>query len=257
MERRSRHCPRFPNVFVRSEPTERRGGGCASSMKSAAVAAEARSGNSHGHGVPTNSLELPTKGTSTMTDWERPFDGVDRQSPETVPRRAAGGRPQMRKIKLLALILMGVIGIWLIWGPEASDVPAPKTLRTFEASLSPGFLTHDIHVKHGGPPLRRVDVTFTFYAEREKTVVERYWNHWDPGQTKVLSIPAVGGSLQRMEITGLAYGLPRPEIPSFWKALRRRIDEEDSSRRSTASSFHPPIPWILDGSLIWREKSAN
>lgn len=186
---------------------------------------------------------------------------LDRKLCQTFSYIVPGVRWLFRGIMFLLLMLLGIFLVRLLFGSGEPETPEPKTLRTFEASLSTGIFSHDVHVKHGGPPLRSVDVTFTLYTAREKTVIERHWNHWESGETKVVSIPAVGGPLQRTEITGRAFGLPRGAIASgaesFWRGLHGDDEGRKRPRRSTSPRFLPPQPWILNGYLIWNGTSAQ
>lgn len=98
-------------------------------------------------------------------------------------------------------------------------VPPPKVTE-FDVTADWGLFTHDILItsKHT-ETLRRVEVQLTVTKEQGIEEFTRHWSSWRPGEHKTVNIPASGGTVQRLEMSGTAYcgdEAQRVELASAW-----------------------------------------
>ena len=83
--------------------------------------------------------------------------------------------------------------------------PAPRIFHAIDVSLTSGVFSNDLHLTNkSGKRLNRVDLKLTIYNETEVKVVERHWSEWGTDEAKVVNFPAVGGSVERLTLTGTA-----------------------------------------------------
>ena len=107
----------------------------------------------------------------------------------------------------------------VISGCSQALAPPPK-VTTFDVTADWGVFTHDIFItsKHA-KRLTRAEVTFVVTKEQTVTEFTRHWSTWRPGEQKKLNIPASGGPVQRVEISGTAFSeaeLQTVELGGAW-----------------------------------------
>ncbi len=93
-----------------------------------------------------------------------------------------------------------------------SGVSAVPAAKKFSVTANWGVLTHDLlFTNDHEQSLVQVEMTITVYKERERVEFKRYWSAWRPGEQKRVNIPAGGGPVQRVTISGDAgYGDDKP-----------------------------------------------
>ena len=80
------------------------------------------------------------------------------------------------------------------------------TVTTFKVTGNWGVFTHDILITNQhAKRLKRVEVKLTVTKEQKVEEFTRYWNSWRPGEQKKINIPAGGGPVQRVSISGTAW----------------------------------------------------